>query len=254
MTVQIKPLWLTMSEAKLSHHLTQVLKYPAPLVMDALAFVRDHKERQRRARLKTSAIHQAWDDLLLAARSELGRVRTLKSQTVKALSESYGHTPLRDKLNALTAYDDVISDVIAKLRKVQKSDEYTPTQFAAALHKAGKLNPELSGMHWTDYVKQKDKDRIATMFNALPHQSRGKRKTPFERLVSTREHDHAKKLVVGRLCAEQGAAERAYEVTTDEEEKKRLKKQIESMQLAQYRLEILPRTHPVPKTWQDIVK
>jgi len=77
MTSDIKPHWLTMSEAKLHTHLTEVLKLPAPLVADAVTRVRDFKEQQRRAKLKTSAIHQAWDDLLFAARSELARVRTM---------------------------------------------------------------------------------------------------------------------------------------------------------------------------------
>jgi len=253
MTSDIKPHWLTMSEAKLHTHLTEVLKLPAPLVADAVTRVRDFKEQQRRAKLKTSAIHQAWDDLLFAARSELARVRTMKSQASAASEANNGFSGYRLKYEALAAYDTVLAGVIEKLRRVQKADEQTPLQFAEMLRKAGKMPTPGLGNHWTDYVKDAERKRVEQLFNDLPNPARGKRKTPFERSISPREHDRAKKLVVGRLCAEQGTAEREYEVTTDPDEKARLGKLIKEMQLAQYKLDSLPRTSPVPKTWRDIV-
>lgn len=253
MTDDIKPLWLTMSEAKLHNHLTQVLKLPAPLVADAVSRVRDLKEQRRREKLKTSVIHQAWDDLLSAARTELAGVRTMKSQTASALRASFGNASLQAKYNALDAYDAVIAGVIEKLRKVQKRDDTMPQALAEALRQAEKMPTDGPGTHWTDYVKQEDRTRIEQMFNDLPHNSRGKRKAPFERRIATRVHDRAKKVVVGRLCTEQAIAERDFELTTDPAEKKRLGKLIKDMQYAQYKLEIMPRTATVPRTWRDIV-
>lgn len=253
MTDTIKPSWLIMSEAKLYNHLTQVLKLPAPLVADAITRVREYKEQRRRSRLKTSAIHQAWDDILFAARSELARVRVMKAQASKLSEKHLGYSGYRLKYEALSAYDTVLAGVIERLKRVQKADEMMPLQFAETLRKAGKMPTAGPGTHWTDYVKKADRERVEYLFNDLPDPARGKRKTPFERNISPREHDRLKKRVVGVLIADQEATEREYDVATDPDEKARLNKRIKDMQYAQYKLHSLPRTSPVPKAWQDIV-
>ena len=59
--------------------------------------------------------------------------------------------------------------------------------------------------------------------------------------------------IAERLVAEQEAADQEYEMATNPVEKKRLKELLDKMQEAQYRLDLLPSTAPVPATWHGLL-
>jgi hypothetical protein len=246
----LKPYWLTMSQARLHSHL-RGLKYPEPLIRGALKALHDAKSKQRAKRIKQTVVYKLWDYLLSPARTELGVVRTMKSQLLAKAHALEDEAPT--KFKALSAYDDLLTEVIATLRAVQKKDKLTPHQFAEQLRKRNQIVIPNRGEHWTDYVDALDRRRIEIMFDNLPDPRRGKKKVPFERRISVEENDTKRVELTKRLVAEQEAAEQEYEMATNPVEKARLKELLDRMQEAQYRLDMLSSTAPVPATWHGLL-
>ena len=199
MTETIKPTWLAMSPARLWQHLHDK-KYPTAMVMDIVAQAQRVKSERRKARIKQTVAQQLWHELLDAARIELGIVRTLKSQTKRRVIEEFGHASTQAKYDALCAYDAVITSVIERLRRAQRTGEATPSQFAKFLNDNGKGPIPNNGEHWSDFVKIKDRRDVERMFDNLPDPARGKRKTPFERRISPDEHVLKRAHLVGQLA------------------------------------------------------
>jgi hypothetical protein len=245
----LKPYWLTMHESRLLSHLRH-LRYPDPHVRAIIAAYRDHKAARRAKRIKQTMVYQLWDHILQAARSELGVVRTMKSQLRR---DNFPTAGVEAKLRALEVYDAVIAETIAKLRKVQKADEMTPSQFVEHLRKEGKRPIPNNGTHWTDYVKASDRRKIEVMFDSLPHTGRGKRKVPFERRISSEESDKQRGKLVRTLVNEQEAAEREYAVSQNSFDREELEDRIAKMREAQYILDMLPSNIPLPATWHGLL-
>jgi hypothetical protein len=248
--ITLKPYWLTMSQARLHSHL-RGLKYPEPIIRGALKALHEAKSAQRAKRIKQTVVYKLWDYLLSPARTELGVVRTMKSQLMSKAHDTADEAPAKYK--ALSAYDDVLAETIATLRAVQKKDKLTPHQFAEQLRKRSQLVIPNRGEHWTDYVDATDKRRIEIMFENLPDPRRGKKKVPFERRISVEENDTKRVELAKRLVAEQDSAEQEYAMATNTVEKDRLKDLLDRMQEAQYRLDLLPSTAPVPATWHGLL-
>jgi hypothetical protein len=248
--ITLKPYWLTMSQSRLHSHL-RGLKYPEPLIRGALKALHDAKSTQRAKRIKQTVVYKLWDYLLSPARTELGVVRTMKSQLTSKSHELMDEAPA--KFKALCAYDDVLTETIATLRAVQKKDKLTPHQFAEQLRKRSQLVIPNRGEHWTDYVDALDKRRVEIMFENLPDPRRGKKKVPFERRISVEENDLKRIELTKRLVAEQEAAEQEYSMATSTLEKDRLKDLLDRMQEAQYRLDLLSNNAPIPATWHGLL-
>lgn len=248
--ITLKPYWLTMSQARLHSHL-RGLQYPEPIIRDAIKELHKAKAKQRAKRIKQTVVYKLWDYLLSPARTELGVVRTMKSQLTSKSHELTDDAPA--KFKALSAYDDVLTETVATLRAVQKKDTLTPHQFAEQLRKRSQLVIPNRGEHWTDYVDATDKRRIEIMFENLPDPRRGKKKVPFERRISVEENDLKRIELTKRLVSEQEAAEQEYAMATSTVEKDRLKDLLDRMQEAQYRLDLLSSTAPVPTTWHGLL-
>lgn len=249
-TPTLKPYWLTMSQPRLHSHLRN-LKYPEPIIRGALKALHDAKSAQRAKRIKQTVVYKLWDYLLSPARTELGVVRTMKSQLFAKADEMGDAAPI--KLKALSAYEDVLIETIAALRAVQKKDKLTPHQFAEQVRKRNQLVIPNRGEHWTDYVDATDKRRVEIMFDNLPDPKRGKKKVPFERRISVEENDLKRVELTKRLIAEQASAEQEYAMAQNSIEKDRLKDLLDRMQEAQYRLDLLSSTAPVPATWHGLL-
>lgn len=245
----LKPYWLTMNESRLVSHLRH-LEYPESHIRDVVAAHREHKAARRAKRIKQTMTHQLWDYILQAARAELGVVRTMKSQLRRDLHPS---AAVEAKLTALSEYDAVIADTIAKLRVVQKADEMTPAQFVAHLYKEGKRQIPNNGTHWSDYVKLADRRRIEVLFENLPQAGRGKRKVPFERRISTEEHDKQRGKLIRILSNEQATAEQEYAMATNSFDKEEVKVKLDRLQEAQFILDMLPSNAPLPATWHGLL-
>lgn len=252
MKADIKPSWLTMSVARLERHLLEKA-YPPDLLRDIVANVTAAKEKRRRQRIKTTMTHQLWDDVLRAARIELAGLRTMKCQLATALRNEDGVLQPSAKYKALCAYEDVLVATIEKLRRVQKAGEHTPAQFVRyILKETGRVIPN-EGAHWSDYVGESTKLKIEALFNGLPDPARGKRKTPFERRVSPKEHASARAHLVGQLERAQIELEERLAMPSTPEGQQSLVELERDIQRATYVLTITKNTTPLPARWQGLL-
>jgi len=157
------------------------------------------------------------------------------------------------KWDALCAYEAVITSVIEKLAKVQRNSTHTPKQFVDFIkEETGRAIPN-GGMHWADYVKASDRQRITLIFDALPPPARGRAKTPFVRRMTPTARKAQAKVLSDRLAVEVAGAEREYKVTNDPDVKKELNAQIQAMYKAQFILHNQPPAM-LPPTWHGLLK
>jgi hypothetical protein len=242
----IKSWWLNASEARVRNSLV-AQKLPPLVVAQTVARVIELKEQRRKQRIKSTVTTKSWEPLLGNARAERQTLLVSKSQLKKI-------EPLdQQRWDALCAYETVISALIDRLRKVQRSSEHTPKSFTAFLKKeTGRVIPN-GGEHWIDYVKASDRQRITLMFDALPPPARGKRKQPFERRITKAAHKAQRLALAVRLTGEIASAEREYEVTQDPETHDKLNRQLDAMYRAQHILDNLPATAPLPATWHGLL-
>lgn len=252
MTSIIKPSWLRMSEYRLHAYLTY-REYPPEIVNQTVKKVREMKAARKADHIKRTVRDNLWRDLLTPARDELGVVRTMKAQAKRQLEAEFGNAHTQAKLDALTCYDAVIAKTIEFLRKVQRACEHTPLQFAAELRGSGQLAATVRGDHWTDYIKPKDRQQVMDAFSKVPDPARGKKKTPFERRISTLEHDRLKEVMWERIRKEQELTQQEQDMTADPFEVEQLSKKLDALQEAAYRLDSLPKTAPIPLSWQALV-
>lgn len=250
----LKPSWLDMSERVLSQHLVSK-KLPAPIISSIISRVRYHKAARRAAKTKATMAYQLWDDVLKPARTELATVRVLKTLTKREMPDGIATAVVQAKYDALCAYEDVLVKVIERLRKVQRGEQATPMQFAALLREEKKFAmPEGKGGHWTDYVSETARKRVLSLWQDYPESSRGRKKVPFEYKIAPEAHDRQRRYLGGQIAIALAQAEQDYEMTKDETEKERISKHIDRINEASYKLDIKPRTAPLPKSWEGLLK
>lgn len=259
--------WFAMSETKLRKYLEEQ-KYPAPIIRDALNAHRSAKAKAKAEKTRTTVLYRTWDDVLRPARTELGTVRTMKTQLTRIMADPMNFTDVRPKYTALCAYEEVLVKVIAELRVHQKNDDYTPQALARALKDAGKRDLAHSGTHWTAYVERKDRVRVMQLFEQVPDPVRGKRKVPFELRISPEEFDRNRAVLVGQINKAETEVQQqltllerrkdAPPLPEDEEARrqakiKELEDALQDLQFAYYQLDILPRTTRLPTTWRGLL-
>jgi hypothetical protein len=249
MDYTVKKWWLEVSEASLRSRLFKQHKGMNPaLISTIVAHVQELKAERRKERIKSTVTNKSWEPLLDSARAERQTIFVMKAQLKKKVP------PDQRKWDALCAYETVIATVIEKLAALQRAGDSTPKSFVAALkHERGVSIPN-EGVHWADYVKASDRKRITDLFHGLPPPARGKTKTPFERRITKAAHKEQRLTLVKRLNGEIASAERAYEVTDDPDEHDKLNRQLDAMHRAQYELDRLPPTAPLPATWHGLIK
>jgi hypothetical protein len=246
MDSSIKKWWLNVSEARLRNALA-AQKLPPAIVGQLVARVQELKAERRKARIKATTAANSWDAILASARLERQSVHVRKTQTKQQKPF------VQDKWDALCAYEAVITSVIEKLAKVQRNSTHTPKQFVDFIkEETGRVIPN-GGMHWADYVKASDRQRVILIFDALPPPTRGKRKTPFVRRMTPTARKAQAKVLSDRLAVEVAGAEREYKVTNDPEVKQELNAQIQAMYKAQFILHNQPPAM-LPLTWHGLLK
>lgn len=252
MEENLQPAWLAMSAPRLERHLKEH-KYPVPVMHDIMQAVRLAKARQRKQKIKATVTQQLWADILHAARPELGGVRTLKAQAKNPKLADFGNDGTAAKYKALCAYEDVLTEVIAKLVKLQKAGEFAPGQFVAFIkEETGRIIPN-NGEHWSDYVSEKDKRRVRMLFDAAPNPVRGKRKVPFERRISPDEHAIKRAFLVGQMKKAQDDLDMERKVTTNPELVAALDAREMDLQRAYLAMDKLKPRMPLPARWQGLI-
>lgn len=243
----IKKWWLTMSEARLRRHLVDKLRYPAPLVETIITRFLEVKESNRRARIKHTVSQTLWDEYLEAPRYETAILRVIKSQMRKR-GETDG-----PKWQYICAYENVINEVIEKLKSEATKRGTTPGKLPALLHEEGYTLPRNNGEHWTDYVKLSSMQRIRTMFISLPPAARGKHKEPFLRTLPPQLYRRKRGALIDELNNEIAMAEREREVVEHPDDIKRVDALLDDMYRAQFLLHQHTRKTPLPATWHGLL-
>ena len=252
MKATIRPSWLAMSENKLYVYLTG-REFPAEIIKQTMDTVKELKKQRKAQRIKQTMQDPLWNDMLRAARTERDTVRVMKVQTKQLVEREFGHPANVAKLAALTKYEDVIMKIIAKMEKMKKRGEHTPLQIAAELKRDGRMSPDVSGEHWTHYVTHTERTEVEELFKKFPDPARGKKKVPFEYRISRQEHERHRKDMSKRLQEEAIKAEQEVALAFDDEEREKLSAHLSDIREAQFRLEILPATMPIPKKWKTLI-
>jgi hypothetical protein len=246
MNEDIRAWWLNVSDSRLFKHLVKQ-KMNEQIVSRVVARVRELKAQRKSEKFKRLSVAKSWIALVDGARAERQTVFVMKSQLKKI-------QPLdQRKWDALCAYEAVLTQTVEKLRRLQRSGLHTPKSFVPFIkEETGKVIPN-DGEHWADYVKAIDRQRITALFDRVPPPARGKAKTPFERRISKAVHKAQRLELVKRLNGEIASAEREYEVTQDPDIHDKLNRQLDTMYRAQYELDRLPATAPLPATWHGLL-
>lgn len=242
----IKAWWLDMSEARLTNHLTNKLKYPPPIVAGIVDQVRTAQEKRRASKIKATQASKLWRELLAPARAEMQIIRTLKFQTksVEPINQ--------DRWDALCRYELAVSQTIERLTKVQKTGEYTPAQFVKHLRSERKAVPLNEGTHWTDWVRLSDKHEVINLFRQLKQSVRGRKKEPFTRTLPTKQYKAQRMALIERINTALYQAEQEYEMATTEDDRKRLDDLIQQLHRANFLIDRIPKGAALPYAWQDL--
>jgi hypothetical protein len=104
------------------------------------------------------------------------------------------------------------------------------------------------GIHWADWVKDKFKERIRLLFEAIPYARGAKTKTPFLRTTTAKSNERLKARLKTRTLKEHGIAVQSNQLNPTERSKARVDKLTEALR----RIDKLTPTDPVPRTWSGL--
>lgn len=125
------------------------------------------KEQRRVEKLAKHQHNKLWGALLRDLKYERSNA------SVGRAYKSRHPTPERDA--AFDAYIKVLDRLLTLLSDDYRQLGMTPSELAK---EKGVPN---NGSHWTDWVPETIKIKTAALFDGIPHQSKAKRKIPFER-------------------------------------------------------------------------
>ena len=137
----------------------------------------------------------------------------------------------------------VLETLLARFAQPLASLDATPIQLA--LDKGLPNN----GEHWTDWVPDKIKIRIALIFEALPHKTRAKRKVPFQRLTTPEQNAKARDKLLARTRKEIETLERKQEMNPTEVGQATLGRMREALKV----INRLTDTEHIPATWGSVL-
>jgi hypothetical protein len=190
------------------------------------------KAAQKSLRAKVIKVHAEWRPMLEGLRMERESLRS---------SRNY-KTGQRDPflIAALDGYAMVLDRLHGEF-EMHKKELRTPAVIARERDLPNK------GIHWTDWVKDKFKERVRVLFDAVPHRGvKGKR--PFPRRTDPKSAEKLRARLHIRTLKEHGIAEQDYQLNPTERTKAKLDKLNEALR----RIDRLTPTDPVPRTWSGL--
>ena len=191
------------------------------------------KEAQRIDKITRTQRKIEWDKVLKPLRYELNNVKVGRAYDLDDA----------ERVEAFDAYILVMVTLLSRFAQPLASLDATPIQIA--LDKGLPNN----GEHWTDWIPDKIKTRIALIFEALPHKTRAKRKVPFQRLTTLEQNAHARDRLLARTRKEIETLERKQEMHSTEAGQATLERMREAVQI----IARLTETEHVPATWSGVL-
>ena len=201
------------------------------------ATITAQKATQKSMRAKTIKVHAEWRPLLEGLRMERESLRSMRNYR----SGRGQVVPNQEKITALDGYAMVLDKLHSEF-ELHKRNLVTPAVLA---RERGLPN---KGIHWTDWIKDKFKERIRVLFDAIPHRQGAKVKQPFVRKTDPKSNARLTTRLRIRTLKEHGIAEQDYQLNPTERSKAKLEKMNEALR----RIDRLSPTEPVPRTWSGL--
>lgn len=198
--------------------------------------VQQYRKSKRADHMRRQQHDVLWGDVLAPLDSELKSVKSM----ARYISRAY-NVPERDA--AIEQYQITLIKARNLLKKYWKAYELTPRRLAK---EKGIPN---NGEHWTDWVPDKIKTRIALIFEALPHKTRAKRKVPFQRLTTPEQNAKARDKLLARTRKEIETLERKQEMNPTEVGQATLGRMREALKV----INRLTDTEHIPATWSGVL-
>ena len=146
--------------------------------------------------------------------------------------------------DALEAYLTVLNSLKARMQNHCKQDRKTPTMIASE-----KDLPN-DGTHWTDWIPQKIKDRVITLFQEIERKPKAKIKIPFQRVVPSDLHAKQVTRLRNRTLKELAMAEQTLGLDPHPENEAK----VSQIRYALDLMGVLDDNEPVPATWHGLNK
>ena len=205
-----------------------------PAEMDAIkTAVAEAKEAQRVDKITRTQRKAEWDKVLKPLRYELNNAKVGRAYDLDDEA----------RVEAFDAYILVLETLLSRFAQPLSALDATPIQIA--LEKGLPNN----GEHWTDWVPDKIKTRIALAFEAIPHKTRAKRKVPFQRLTTPEQNAKARDKLLARTRKEIETLERKQEMNSTEVGQATLERMREALKI----IARLTDTEHIPATWSGVL-
>ena len=200
------------------------------------AIVNQQKAALKSERAKAIKVKAEWQPLTEGLRMERESLRSMRNYAQKKSGHSDPET-----ITALEGYalvlDKLHEEFTAHIR-----NGITP----AVLSK--QRNLPNNGIHWSDWVKDRFKERVSAMFAAIPPKPRTKAKTPFARTTTAKSNDRLRERLRTRTLKEHDIATQDNQLNPTERNKARVSKLAEALR----RIDKLDLNEPVPRTWSGL--
>ena len=149
-----------------------------------------------------------------------------------------------ERREALEAYLTVLNALKAKMLNHCKQDRKTPTMIASD------KNLPNEGKHWTDWIPQKIKDRVITLFQEIERKPKAKIKIPFERLIPATLHAKQLTRLKARTLKELAIAQQTLDLDPHPDNESK----VSQIKYALDLMDVLDEDEPVPATWHGLNK
>jgi hypothetical protein len=146
--------------------------------------------------------------------------------------------------DALEAYLTVLNALKAKMTNHCKQDRKTPSMIA----EEKKLIND--GKHWTDWIPQKIKDRVITLFQEIERKPKAKIKIPFQRLIPADLHAKQATRLRNRTLKDLAMAQQTLDLDPHEDNEAKVRQIRYALDL----MDVLDDSEPVPATWHGLNK
>ena len=198
------------------------------LIADIKQTVLENKAHRKSTRAHAKQLRNQWRVIMSPLMAEKKAVRSLLG---------YKHSLSHDERKAaLEGYALVIEKLEAKLKEIMSTGK-TPMQH------------DNTKKHWVDYVPQHIKDRVCSLFDAIPHHPRQKVKHPFPRTMPEEQHAKLKTRLIQRTEKDLRRAKQDALLNPDNEEVNDLVQRITN---ALESIDKLESHEPVPTTWHGL--
>lgn len=257
-----------------AHNLLMSLNLPTEIRTAMAATARQQRDEQRKAKKRSRLAHlyhaEQWHALLAPLKYELSNA------DVGLRLKGFAVAP--ERYTAFNAYVELLNKLLAGLNKIAQAeaDKLSVSTFIAADKvpddaELAKLPSQIAkerkypnnGAHWSDWVNEATKQRINTLFDAIPYTPRAKRFTPFKRRLTPELTKNLREALAKRTANEALAGYQELRVLVAlnaptpqqrDEIEERIAQYLKMVNAVNALLSVGTgnKADPVPSRWQDV--